>query len=155
LTNNKNYDTIKTTKEKKEIFSMATDNAKITKRDNYNALYDLVSNAGLDQETEDRLHAFIDHELELMAQRAEKSKKYQQEHKESDDAMTDMICDVLAGSDAALTVPDIVAKIVDSTPQKVVYRLGKLFKDGKISKDVQNVKVDGSPARKVTFYTMA
>ena len=134
---------------------MATDNAKITKRDNYNALYDLVSNAGLDQETEDRLHAFIDHELELMAQRAEKSKKYQQEHKASDDAMTDMICDVLAGSDAALTVPDIVAKIVDSTPQKVVYRLGKLFKDGKISKDVQNVKVDGSPARKVTFYTMA
>lgn len=133
---------------------MATEN-KITKRDNYNALYELVSNAGLDTETETRLHDFIDHELELMAQRAEKSKQYQKAHKASDDAMTDMICDVLSNSDSALTVPDIVAKIVDSTPQKVVYRLGKLFKDGKIAKDTKSIKVEGSPARKVTFYTIA
>lgn len=134
---------------------MANDTVKITKKDNYNTLYDLVSNAGLDKETKDRLHAFIDHELELMAQRAEKSKAYQKEHKASDDAMTSLIYDAIAGSDTALTVPDIVAKVIDSTPQKVVYRLGKLFKDGKISKETQNVKVDGGTSRKVTFYTVA
>lgn len=134
---------------------MATENTKITKRDNYNDLYNLVSNAGLDAETETRLHDFIDHELELMAQRAEKSKQYQKAHKAADDAMTDMICDVLSNSETAMTVPDIVAKIVDSTPQKVVYRLGKLFKDGKITKDTRSIKVEDSPARKVTFYTIA
>lgn len=132
---------------------MAND-VRITKKDNYNALYDLVSNAGLDKETEDRLHDFIDHEMDLINQRAEKSKMYQKSHKADGDAMTDMICDVLAESTDALTVPDIVAKIVDSTPQKVVYRLGRLFKDGKINKDTQSVKVEGSPARRVTFYSI-
>jgi hypothetical protein len=128
---------------------------KITKRDNYNALYDLVSNAGLDQETEERLHAFIDHELELMAQRAEKSKKYQQAHKATDDAMTDAIMEVLRDADAPMTVADIVGKVIDSTPQKVVYRLGKLFKDNSITKETKSVKVGDNPARKVTFYTVA
>lgn len=128
---------------------------KITKRDNYNALYDLVSNAGLDQETEERLHAFIDHELELMAQRAEKSKKYQQAHKATDDAMTDAIMEVLRDADAPMTVADIVGKVIDSTPQKVVYRLGKLFKDNSITKETKSVKIGDNPARKVTFYTVA
>lgn len=128
---------------------------KITKRDNYNALYDLVSSAGLDQETEERLHAFIDHELELMAQRAEKSKKYQQAHKATDDAMTDAIMEVLRDADAPMTVADIVGKVIDSTPQKVVYRLGKLFKDNSITKETKSVKVGDNPARKVTFYTVA
>lgn len=126
---------------------------KITKKDNYNALYDLVSNAGLDIETEERLHAFIDHEMELMAQRAEKSKNYQKAHRASDDAMTDTIMEVLRDANAPMTVADIVGKVIDSTPQKVVYRLGKLFKDNSITKETKSVKVDGSPARKVTFYS--
>ena len=128
---------------------------KITKRDNYNTLYELVSNAGLDPVDEERLHAFIDHELELMAQRAEKSKQYQKAHKASDDAMTDAIMDVLRGADAPMTVADIVGKVIDSTPQKVVYRLGKLFKDNSIAKETKSVKIEGSPARKVTFYSIA
>ena len=126
---------------------------KITKRDNFNTLYELVSNAGLDAEVETRLHNFIDHELELMAQRAEKSKAYQKSHKADTDAMTDMIMDVLADSDVAITIPDIVAKIVDSTPQKVTYRLGKMVDAGRVSKEVQTVKVEGANARKITFYT--
>jgi len=133
---------------------MATE-IKITKKDNYNTLRELVSQAhDLSNEDQDRLLSFIDHEVELIDQRAEKSKKYQQEHKAETDIMTDMIVDVLKESTAALSVSDIVAKIVDSTPQKVVYRLGKLFKDGRIVKNTQNVKVDGSSARKVTFYSV-
>lgn len=132
---------------------MAT-NTKITKKDNYNTLYDLVSNAGLDTETEDRLHAFIDHELELMTQRAEKSKRYQQEHKATADAMTDLIMDTLANSPCALSVSDIVSKITDSTPQKVVYRLGTLFKAEKIVKDTQTVKTEDGHTRRITYYTL-
>ena len=126
---------------------------KITKKDNFNALYDLVSNAGLDTETETRLHDFIDHEIELINQRAEKSKQYQAAHKATDDAMTDTIMEVLRDADAPMTVADIVGKVIDSTPQKVVYRLGKLFKDNSITKETKSVKVEGSPARKVTFYS--
>lgn len=127
---------------------------KITKKDNFNALYDLVSNAGLDTETETRLHDFIDHEIELINQRAEKSKNYQKAHKASDDAMTDTILEVLRDADAPMTVADIVGKVIDSTPQKVVYRLGKLFKSDAITKETKSVKVGDGPARKVTFYSV-
>ena len=126
---------------------------KITKRDNFNTLYELVSNAGLDAETEDRLHAFIDHELELMAQRAEKSKKYQKAHKASDDAMTDAIMKVLSDAAEPICIADIVGKIEDASAQKVTYRLGKLFKDDKIVKDTQTVKSDKGN-RRVTFYSV-
>lgn len=137
---------------------MATEVVKITKKDCYNTLRDLVKNTMFSADADisaDKLLSFIDHEIELIDQRAEKSKKYQQEHKATDDAMTDMIMEVLSDSDSALTVPDIVAKVVDSTPQKIVWRLGKLFKDGKINKDTQTVKLEGSPSRRVTFYSIA
>lgn len=136
---------------------MATEVVKITKKDCYNTLRNLVENTIFASDADisaDKLLSFIDHEIELIDQRAEKSKKYQQEHKATDDAMTDMIMEVLSGSDSALTVPDIVAKVVDSTPQKIVWRLGKLFKDGKINKDTQTVKLEGSPSRRVTFYSI-
>lgn len=133
---------------------MATDvNPKITKRDNYNTLYELVSNAGLDTETETRLHDFIDHELELMAQRAEKSKKYQKAHKAADDAMTDAIMDVLSNSTDPICISDIVDKIQDASAQKVTYRLGKLFKSDKIVKDIRTIKTDAGN-RRVTFYAV-
>lgn len=137
---------------------MATEVVKITKKDCYNTLRNLVENTEFAADADisaDKLLSFIDREIELIDQRAEKSKKYQQEHKATDDAMTDMIMEVLSGSDSALTVPDIVAKVVDSTPQKIVWRLGKLFKDGKINKDTQTVKLEGSPSRRVTFYSVA
>jgi len=133
---------------------MATDvNPKITKRNNYNTLYELVSNAGLDTETETRLHDFIDHELELMTQRAEKSKKYQKAHKAADDAMTDAIMDVLSNSTDPICISDIVDKIQDASAQKVTYRLGKLFKSDKIVKDIRTIKTDAGN-RRVTFYAV-
>lgn len=130
---------------------MATE--KITKRDNFNTLRDLVLAQGYENELQDRLINFIDHELELMTQRAEKSKKYQKEHKADQDAMTNMVMDVLTDADGAMTIPDIVAKIVDSTPQKITYRLGKLVDAGRVTREVQTVKVEGANARKITFYT--
>lgn len=133
------------------------ENVKITKRDCYNVLRNLVENTMFAADAEigaDKLLEFIDHEVDLITQRAEKSKQYQKEHKASDDAMTDMILDVLSEATNPMMVSDIVAKIVDSTPQKVVYRLGQLFKNGKINKSTQTIKVDGASARKVTLYTV-
>lgn len=130
---------------------MATE-VKITKKDNYNILYELVSNAGLDKETEDRLHTFIDHELELMYQRAEKSKKYQKEHRASDDSMSADIMRILTDADQPMSVSDITSKIEGATAQKVVYRLGKLFKNDAITKDTQTIKTDKGNKR-ITFYS--
>ena len=132
---------------------MATTDVKITKKDNFNILYDLVSNAGLDKETEDRLHGFIDHELELISMRAEKSKKYQKEHRASDDAMSADIMQVLTDADQPLSVSDIANKIDGATAQKVVYRLGKLFKNDAITKDTQTIKTDNGNKR-ITFYSV-
>lgn len=128
-----------------------TNEVKITKKDNFNALYDLVSNAGLDKETEDRLHNFIDHEMTLISQRAEKSKKYQQEHRASNDTMSDDIMAVLTDSTDAMSVADIVGKIEGATAQKVVYRLGKMFKNDMITKSTETVKTEKGN-RRVTFY---
>lgn len=127
---------------------------KITKRDNYNALRDMVlANADIDVTERDQLVAFIDHELELMAQRAEKSKEYQKAHKATNDAMTDLIRDTLCGSETALSVADLMEKIPDSSTQKIVYRLGQLFKAGVITKETQTIKAGDASPRKVTFYT--
>lgn len=130
---------------------MTTD-AKVTKRDNFNTLYELVSNAGLDTETEDRLHTFIDHELELISMRAEKSKKYQKSHSASNDEMTSEIMRVLTDATEPICIADIVSKVENASAQKVTYRLGKLFKSDMITKDTQTIKTDDG-SRRVTFYS--
>lgn len=129
------------------------ENVKITKRDNFNTLYELVSNAGLDAEVETRLHDFIDHELELMAQRAEKSKAYQKEHKASVDELAVKIWDTVSAAEAPMAVADIVKAIDGATPQKVVYRLAQYCDAGKIQKDTQTLKGDNGTKR-VTYYSV-
>lgn len=135
---------------------MEIENIKITKKDNYAALRAMVEDSydTIGETTAKRLLAFIDHEVELIDQRAAKSKQYQQEHKATDDAMTDEIVKVLSTADGALTIPDIVAKIEDSTPQKITYRLGRLAKANLISREAKTIKPDDGPARRLTYYTM-
>lgn len=127
---------------------------KYTKKDNYVTIRNMIETTNMDNETQDRLLAFIDHEVELMDQRAEKSKKYQQEHRAINDWMTDAIVTTLHDTDTPLCITDLTSKIIDATPQKIVYRLGKLFKDGTIVKDTQTVKTDNG-SRKVTYYKLA
>ena len=130
---------------------MATDNVKITKKDNFNMLYDLVSNAGLDNETEARLHTFIDHELELMNQRAEKQKKYQKKHDAAHDALSDSIFELLKDSDVPMALRDIASKIQDATPQKVTYRLSKMYDEGLILKETKSIDTENGK-RRATVY---
>ena len=111
-------------------------NIKITKRDNYNTLRTLVTDSNLPTDTCERLTKFIDHEIDLLTARAAKSQKYQQEHRiNQDDPMTKAIQTALAASAEPMSVSDLVKCIDGSTNQKLVYRLGKLFKNGYIAKD--------------------
>ncbi len=130
-------------------------NEKYTKADNYNALRTLVAtDVWDDKATQDRLLTFIDHELELLNKRSVKSKDYQQKHRLSmeTDEISLGINSVFGDTDAALSIPEITAKIVSATPQKVAYRLNKLYQAGIIDKEVRVVKDEGGVARKITYY---
>lgn len=127
---------------------------KYTKKDNYAIIRNMIETTNMNNETQDRLLAFIDHEVELMNQRAEKSKQYQKEHKATNDNMTDAIIETLGETSTAMCVADLTGKIIDATPQKLVYRLGQLFKNGTIVKETQTIKTD-SGSRKITYYKMA
>ena len=128
--------------------------AKITKRDNYNTLYEIVSNAGLEPEVEARLHAFIDHELELMTIRNEKAKQYQKKHNAAEDELSKAIFSLLQHSTEPMSTREICAKIEGATPQKVTYRMSKLFDQGWVTKDTQTSKDDAGVTRRATFYKL-
>lgn len=130
-------------------------NNKITKKNKYSMLYNIVAaDTTADDDTKNMLYEFINHEVELLDQRSEKNKNYQQTHKATNDPMTDMIVNTLSESDKPLNVLDIVEKIVDSTPQKIIYRLGELFNSGRINKTVQTIKLEDNTSRRVTYYTL-
>ena len=130
-----------------------SDTIKITKRDNYNYLRQMVLDYVPETNTQDRLLTFIDHELELMTKRAAKSKAYQTEHRAVNDPMTEKIMDVLMAAETPMCATDIAPKIEDATPRKVVYRLGQLFKTGVVAKDVQNIQAEDGTKHRVTYYT--
>ena len=131
---------------------MATDNVKITKRDNYNTLYEIVSNASLDPEVEARLHAFIDRELELMNQRTEKQKKYQKNHDAAHDALSDGIFALLQHSPTPLTLRDIAAKVEGATTQKATYRLSKMYDEGFVLKETQSINTENGKRRATVYW---
>ena len=104
-----------------------------TKKDNYQFLKDLV-NKHITGPTNQRLTRFIDHEIELIDMRANKCRAYQQAHKVSNDELTEAILEQLAINSDEMSVLDLVSNIPESTPQKIIYRLGTLFKEGRITK---------------------
>ena len=133
---------------------MANPDVKITKKDCYNYLRAMVEGSSFTSDDpigQEKLLEFIDHEVELMDMRAAKSKKYQQSHRAKDDTMSANIMQILTDADAPMSVADIAAKIDGASAQKIVYRLGVLFKNDEISKTVENVKTDKGN-RRTTFY---
>jgi len=133
-------------------------NDKFTKVDNFNELRNYVINSTTDNATQDRLLSFIDHEIELLNKRSQKSKEYQQEHKVSMDTdyIANRVSDILNNAAEPMSINDIADKIGESiiTPQKIVYRLVKMYKAGNIEKEVRTVKNEGETARKITYYKL-
>lgn len=131
---------------------------KITKRDNFNTLRDLVMNFVDLQTEQDRLLAFIDHEVEQLDKRAASAKKYAKKTAKSEDALADAVFNILSDG-AQHDIPSIVAELnagdMDATPQKVTYRLTKMVEAGNVLRETVSVKEDGKAARKVCMFTAA
>lgn len=134
---------------------MATDNIKYTKRDNFSDIRDYIERDGdLDPETHDRWLAFIDRELELIGQRVEKQKKYQKKHDAAHDELSDSIFNLLLHSEAPMTLRDIANKIEDATPQKVTYRLSKMYDEGFITKETKSIDTENGKRRATIYSTV-
>lgn len=133
---------------------MATSDTKITKKDCYSYLRAMVEGSSFTDDDpigQEKLLEFIDHEVNLIDMRAAKSKQYQKDHRAKDDTMSANIMQILSDADAPMSVSDITAKIDGASTQKIVYRLGVLFKNDEINKTVENVKTDNGN-RRTTFY---
>lgn len=135
---------------------------KITKRDNYNSLRELVTLA-LDKDyveaaEANRLCAFIDHEIELMDKRSEKAKTYAKaKSAKAADELADAALVALRSMEDEATIADIVAAVnaeapeLNATSGKLAYRLNKLVEAGLAIKTEITIKEEGK-SRKVNGY---
>ena len=111
---------------------------KMTKRDCFNALYDMVVNA--DVENGDTLMEFIEKELAQLDKRRDAAAKRAEKKREESDALTEEIYGLL--TDTPMTIDEIVLALdnEDVTTNKVAARLGKLIKADRVVKEA--VRVD-------------
>lgn len=120
-------------------------NEKMTKTEKYEAIRAILVEAGADEE----LVALCDHEVELIAAKAEKAKARAAEKKADGDELRATIESLL--TDTPQTAEELLAQIdgEDLTKAKIVSRMGQLVKLGLASKG----QID-SNGRKVMAYTL-
>ena len=121
---------------------------KITKRDNFNAIIEVLTDAGRED-----LAKVIEHEIELLDAKSSKAKARAAEKKAENDALADIVISVL-GEDFE-TIPAITEKVVEvdetATISKVQYRLVQLVKSG--AAESSEIKVsDGTKSRTLKGY---
>lgn len=124
---------------------------KITKRDNFNAIIEVLTDAGRED-----LAKVIEHEIELLDAKSSKAKARAAEKKAENDALTDIVISVL-GEDFE-TIPAITDKVIEvdetATVSKVQYRLVQLVKSG--AAESSDIKVsDGTKTRTLKGYRKA
>lgn len=131
---------------------------KITKRESFATLRECVlEHYDWFESTEevDALVEFIDHEVELLDKRAESAKKYAKKTEKANDELSKAIADVLASSDSAMTIPEIVDALDEAlaaTPQKLTYRLNKMVAAESVERTTVSIKEEGKTARKINAY---
>lgn len=126
---------------------MATEK-KITKRDNFNAIIEVLTDAGRDD-----LAKVIEHEIELLDNKAAKAKENAAKKKTEGDELTAAVEAVL--TDELTTIADITAKVEfegEITQAKVQYRLNQLVKNDKAVKEQITVEGSDGSKRKVMAY---
>ena len=121
---------------------------KITKKDNFNAIVEVLETAGRAD-----LADVIRHEIDLLNAKSSKAKARAAEKKAENEALTDIVISVL-GEDFE-TIPTITEKVneVDETAtvSKVQYRLVQLVKSGVA--ESSEIKVsDGTKSRTLKGY---
>lgn len=127
---------------------------KITKRDNYKELRNVVENTVYDTEVQNRLLAFLDHEIELLDKRNASSAKYSKRSNKAADELAQQVEAVVTSANEPLTIPQIVERIdlEGVTAAKVSYRLTKLVEAGALIREVISIKPEGQSARRVNIY---
>ena len=122
---------------------------KITKRDNFNTIIEVLTNAGRED-----LAAVIAHEIELLDNKAAKAKATAAKKKIEGDALTAAVEAVL--TDELCTIADITAKVEfdgEVSTAKVQYRLNQLVTNGKARKEQMTVG-EGESKRKLMAYAI-
>ena len=122
---------------------------KITKRDNFTAIVEVLTNAGRED-----LAAVMTHEIELLDNKAAKAKATAAKKKVEGDALRDAVQAVL--TDEFQTIADITAQIEgdEISTSKVQYRLNALVANGLAAKEQVTVG-EGESKRKLMAYKAA
>ena len=122
---------------------------KITKRDNFNAIIEVLTDAGRED-----LAKVIEHEIELLDNKAAKAKATAAKKKAEGDALRDAVQAVL--TDEFQTIADITAKVEgeDVSTAKVQYRLNALVGAGIAVKEQVTIG-EGESRRKLMAYRIA
>ena len=130
-----------------------TDNLKVTKKDNFNSIINILNTLPSSDAT-DSLKAFCQTEIDTLDKKSAKAKAKRQSKPGADaDALTDAVKAVLTNEFA--TIADITAALdnADATAAKVGYRLRTLEASGFAEKAQVTIPgTDGTKARKVVAY---
>ena len=121
---------------------------KITKRDNFTTIVEVLTNAGRED-----LAAVVAHEIELLDAKAAKAKATAAKKKVDGDALRDAVQAVL--TDEFQTIADITAQVEgdEVTASKVQYRLNALVGAG-IARKEQVTVGEGDGKRKLMAYAL-
>lgn len=123
---------------------------KITKRDNFTTIAGILAEAG-----HDTLVEFINHEIELLDNKAAKAKANAAKKKVEGDALTDAVAAAL--TDELTVIADIAEKVVfegETSIARIQYRLNALEKAGRARKEQITVG-EGTSKRKLMAFAIA
>ena len=123
---------------------------KITKKENFTKIVGILIDAGCED-----LAKVIEHEIELLDNKAAKAKATAAKKKTEGDALSDAVAAVL--TDEFCTIADITDKVVfdgEVSTAKVQYRLNDLVKRGIATKEQVTVG-EGESKRKLMAYAVA
>jgi DNA uptake protein ComE-like DNA-binding protein len=145
-------------KERKKI--MKTNN-KITKKDNYITLLEIVEKFNpVDEYDVDAIKEFINKEIDILDRKAASAKKAAAKKKAEPDKLYDLIHEVLS-EDEFEPIAVIVDKVnelgedIEATPQKAAYRLNKLVEANIAEKTELTIPGgEGQKKRKVQGYKL-
>lgn len=137
-----------------------TNSKKITKRENLGTLLDIVDKIEVEgfvfeneDMTCDTLREFINHEIELLDNKAAAAAKRAQAKREEGDALRAHILDVMSTEDF-MTIKEIVKAIGDEdvSDQMVTARLSQAFKAGLVEKESVPVETANGKTVKRSAY---
>lgn len=124
---------------------------KLTKKDYYGLIKETVEIADIESEVKDELLAFVEKQVEMIENKAEKAKARAAEKKAAGDELRGVIKSILTNE--FQTADAITSQIDDEdvTRAKVIARLGQLVKNGEAEKT--DVKTEDN--RTVKAYKLA